>query len=122
MNASRSADQLEVSRVMAAAESPEEVPKNSASAGTKSLVESPCRYRSGRTSATFGERRAYGGRMELRNRERSPVAGSARPSSTRGAATSRTPAPATTVLGLAWPLRTTRARPRLSQASRCRCR
>src|SRR5713226_98786 len=73
MKASRSADQLTVRRVMAAADSPAEVPKNSARAGTKSFVDSPCRYSRGRTSATFGERREYGGRIELRNRERSPV-------------------------------------------------
>jgi hypothetical protein len=85
MKASRSAAHDVVSRVMAAADSPEEVPKNSASAGTKSLVESPCRYSSGRTSATFGERLAYGGRIELANRHRSPVASSTRRSFTRGA-------------------------------------
>src|SRR6266540_2076443 len=97
MKASRSADQLAVSRVMAAADRPEEVPKNSARAGTKSLVDRPCRYSSGRTSPTFGERRAYGGRMELRNRERSPVEPSTRRSSTLGAFTLMAPAPATTV-------------------------
>ena len=63
---------------MAAADKPEEVPKNSASAGTKSLVESPCRYSSGRTSATFGDRLAYGGRMVLANRWRSPEVSSTR--------------------------------------------
>lgn len=53
MNASRSADQLSVSLVIAAADSPAEVPKNPARAGTRSLEDSPCRYRSGGTSATF---------------------------------------------------------------------
>lgn len=78
MKVSRSADHDVVRRVMAAADSPAEVPKNSASAGTKSFVDRPCRYSSGRTSATFGERLAYGGRIELRNLDRSPVAGSTR--------------------------------------------
>src|SRR3972149_7777248 len=110
MKASRSADQEVVSGVMAEADSPEEVPKNSARAGTKSLVDRPCRYSSGRTSATFGERLAYGGRIELANRQRSPVVGSTRRSFTRGARTSPPPAPATTVLGLAAPFRVTRAR------------
>src|SRR6266511_5686288 len=118
MKASRSADQLAVSRVMAAADRPEEVPKNSARAGTKSLVDRPCRYSSGRTSPTFGERRAYGGRIELRNRERSPVEPSTRRSSTLGAFTLMAPAPATTVRSLAEPLRTTRAWPRPSRAFR----
>src|SRR3990170_5913368 len=122
MKASRSADQEVVSRVMAEADSPEEVPKNSARAGTKSLVESPCRYSSGRTSATFGERLAYGGRIELANRQRSPVVGSTLRSFTLGATTSTAPAPHTTLLALAEPLRTTRARPRASRASRCRSR
>jgi len=43
MNASCSADQLLVSRVITGADRPASVPKNSVSAGTKSLVESPCR-------------------------------------------------------------------------------
>jgi hypothetical protein len=43
MNASRSADHDVVRRVMAEGDNPEEIPKNSASAGTKSEVESPCR-------------------------------------------------------------------------------
>ncbi len=46
-----------VRRVMVAAESPASVPKNSSKAGTKSPLERPCRYRSGSTSVTFGERR-----------------------------------------------------------------
>jgi hypothetical protein len=37
-------------------------------AGRKSPVDSPRRYRIGSTSATFGERRMYGGRMPLVNR------------------------------------------------------
>src|SRR5581483_580612 len=120
MKASRSADQLLVSLVIAAADSPACDPKNSASAGTKSLEESPCRYRSGSTSATFGERRAYGGRITLRNRHRFPVLSSTQRSSTRGALTPSAPAPATRLRGWAWPFRTTRAWPRSSRASWCR--
>ena len=52
----------------------------------------PCRYISGSTSATFGLLRHHGGRIALRNRARSPVTGSTRRSSTRGARTSIAPA------------------------------
>ena len=45
----------------------------------------PCRYISGSTSATFGHLRHHGGRIELRNRHRSPVSSSTRRSFTRGA-------------------------------------
>jgi hypothetical protein len=55
MNASRSACLLSVRRVIVEAESPEELPKNSSKAGTKSPLERPCRYKSGRTSETFGD-------------------------------------------------------------------
>ena len=58
MKAWASATQEVVSRLTAEAESPASVPKYSARAGTKSLVDSPCRYSSGRTSVTPGERRA----------------------------------------------------------------
>ncbi len=74
------------------ADSPAAEPKNSSNAGTKSFELSPCRYSSGSTSLTFGERRHHGGRIELRNRRRAPVTSSTRRSSTRGAATSTAPA------------------------------
>jgi hypothetical protein len=54
---------------MLEAESPEPLPKNSRSAGAKSPLESPCRYKSGRTSETFGDFRMYGGRTALENLE-----------------------------------------------------
>ena len=38
----------------------------------------PCRYINGSTSATFGLLRHHGGRIELRNRHRSPVSSSTR--------------------------------------------
>src|SRR5439155_22769178 len=108
------ASQLAASRVIAAADSPAPDPKYSSRAGTKSEVDSPCRYSRGRTSATFGERRTYGGRIELRNLDRLPVAGSTRASSTRGALTSIAPAEVVTVRGRTRPFRPTRSRPRSS--------
>ena len=50
---------------MVEALSPASLPKNSVRAGSKSLVEMPRRYSTGRTSVTLGERRAQGGRMAL---------------------------------------------------------
>ena len=58
MNAATSASHEAVSRQIAEADSPASEPKYSARAGTKSLVDNPCRYSKGRTSVTLGERRA----------------------------------------------------------------
>ena len=54
------------------ADRPAADPKNSSSAGAKSFELIPCRYINGSTSATFGDLRAHGGMIELRNRRRSP--------------------------------------------------
>ena len=76
-----------VSRVITDADSPAADPKNSVQRRRRSRrVDMPCRYSNGSTSATFGLLRHHGGRIELRNRTRSPVAGSTRRSFTRGAA------------------------------------
>src|SRR2546430_14779040 len=63
MKAATSASHEDVSRLIADADRPAAVPKCSARAGTKSLVDSPCRYSSGRTSVTDGERRGDRGRV-----------------------------------------------------------
>ena len=76
---------------MTAADSPAAEPKNAANAGTKSPVDSPCRYSSGSTSATLGLLRHQGGKITERNRIRSPVTRSVRRSSTRGARTVTAP-------------------------------
>jgi len=55
--------------------------------------------------------RAHGGRIAELNRFRSPVSGSVRLSSTRGAVTSTAPALVSTVRSPAVPLRTTIRRP-----------
>ena len=70
-------------------------PSSPCSAGRKSPVDSPRRYRIGSTSATFGERRMYGGRISLVKRWRSPSS-SRRRSFTRGAWISIVPAPSVT--------------------------
>jgi hypothetical protein len=103
--------------VITAADNPAAEPKNAASAGTKSPVDSPCRYNSGSTSATFGLRRHHGGKITDRNRTRPPVAGSTRRSSTRGARTLTAPAAVVTCRWRAWPLRTTSRRPPSSRSS-----
>ena len=77
--------------MITAADSPAAEPKNASSAGTKSPVDSPCRYSSGNTSVTFGLLRHHGGRITDRNRTRSPLTGSTRRSSTRGARTATAP-------------------------------
>ena len=80
-------------------------PSSAPSASLKSPVDRPRRYSTGSTSSTFGDRRLYGGRIELVKR---------RPdlrSSTRGACASTVPAPVVTWRDRAWPLRTARARP-----------
>src|SRR2546430_17270712 len=72
MKAATSASHEDVSRLITDADRPAAVPKCSARAGTKSLVDSPCRYSSGRTSVTAGERRGDGGRVERAERGRPP--------------------------------------------------
>ena len=64
---------------------------------------------------TFGERRTYGGRIELLNLIRSPLSQFTRLSLTLGARTSIALAPHTSLRGRACPLRTTNARPCLSR-------
>jgi hypothetical protein len=114
-NARCSACHCVVSRVITDAESPADDPKNPASAGAKSPLDMPCKYMSGSTSATFGDLRAQGGRIAERNRHRSPVS-STRLSLILGVCTSMRPAAVVIVRGSAWPLRTTRRRPRSSSS------
>jgi hypothetical protein len=104
-----------VSLVIIEADRPAPLPKNPSSAGTKSLLLSPCGYSRGSASVTFAERRHHGGSSDDRNRHRCPVAWSTRRSSTRGAATSMAPAAVVTCRGRAWPLRTTNRRPASSR-------
>ena len=52
---------------MTEADSPAAAPKNRSKAATKSMLDSPCKYSSGSTSATFGERRHHLGRITLWN-------------------------------------------------------
>ena len=75
----------------------------------------PCRYINGNTSVTFGDLRAHGVRIELRNRHRSPSS-STRLSFTLGAVTSIGPAAVVIVRGSARPLRTTSRWPRSSRS------
>jgi len=96
-------------------------PSSPCRAGRKSPVDSPRKYRIGSTSATFGERRMYGGRMLLVKRCRAPRA-SRRRSFTRGASISIVPAPSVTFLGRARPFLTTRACPSVSRSSAWRSR
>src|SRR5882672_3987918 len=51
-----------LSRVIVVADRPESVPKKASNAGTKSLLDKPCRYSSGITSLTFGDLRHHAGR------------------------------------------------------------
>ena len=67
------------------ADNPLALPRNCPNAGTKSPLDSPCRYSSGSTSAIFAVLRAHAGRIAEENRCRSPVSGSTRLSLTRGA-------------------------------------
>ena len=92
---------------MVDADSPASDPKNPSSAGAKSPVERPRRYRTGNTSPTLGDRRAYLGKIYELNRCPS------RPSLTRGARTLSAPAPVTSVRSPALPLGTTRPIPSL---------
>jgi hypothetical protein len=78
--------------VTVAADNPAPEPRNCSRVGPKSLVDSPCRYSSGNTSATFGDLRAQAGRIAEENRILSPVASSMRLSLTRGARTGTAPA------------------------------
>jgi hypothetical protein len=82
-------------------------PCRSRSAPPKSPGDSPCRYRIGSASVTFGERRAYAGRIFELIRLRSPVSSSTRLSWTRGARTGSVHEPTVTRRSRAWPLRTT---------------
>ena len=113
-----SAFQVSVSLLITGADRPAELPRNWPSAGTKSPVESPCRYSSGSTSVIFGVLRHQAGRIAEENRHRSPVCGSVRRSLTRGAVTSTAPAEVSTSRGWWLPLRTTRRRPFSSRSSR----
>jgi hypothetical protein len=87
--------------VITLADSPAAEPKNSPRAGAKSPVDMPCRYISGNTSDTFGLLRHHGATIELRNRIRSPLSGSTRRSSTRGARIGSIPAAVMSVRGRA---------------------
>jgi hypothetical protein len=78
--------------VITAADSPAAEPRNWPRAGTKSPLDSPCRYSSGSTSVIFGVFRAHGGKIAEQNLIRSPVAGLVRLSLTRGTVTSTAPA------------------------------
>jgi hypothetical protein len=104
-------------RVITEALSPAAAPKNPSSAGTKSMLDSPCRYSSGSTAATLGLRRHQRGKITLWNCTRCPVAGSTRRSSTRGRTTLTWPAAVVSVRAGACPLRTTSRWPRSSTSS-----
>ena len=92
MNASASSCHWVVSRVIVAADKPAADPRNCSNAGPKSLLDKPCKYSSGSTSATCGDLRAHAGRIAEQNRRRSPVSASMRLSLTRGAFTGTAPA------------------------------
>jgi hypothetical protein len=63
-NAACSSYHASVSRPIELDDSPEaSSPSRSRSAGPKSPVESPCKYKIGSTSVTFGDRLAYAGRI-----------------------------------------------------------
>ena len=55
-----------------AGDSPAVEPMNCSRAGTKSPVDSPCRYNSGSTSEIFGVLRAHGGRIAEENLPQHP--------------------------------------------------
>ena len=84
LNARASSCHCVVSRVIVAADSPASEPRNCSNAGPKSLLDRPCRYSSGNTSATRGDFRDHAGKIAEENRRRSPVASSMRLSLTRG--------------------------------------
>jgi hypothetical protein len=102
--------------MIVAADSPESVPRKPSNAGTKSLLDKPCRYSSGNTSVIFGDLRHHAGRIAEENLLRSPVISSTRLSLTRGARTPTAPADVSTWRSSAWPLRTTNLRPRSSSS------
>jgi len=88
-----------VKRVTVDADNPEPEPRNCSNAGVKSNDDSPCRYSSGSTSATFGDFRDHAIKVFDENRCCSTdSAGSTRLSFTRGAvhvtAPHRSPRPA----------------------------
>lgn len=115
MKLSRSVRHCSLRRVMLFAESPDSLPKDPSKAGAKSPLESPCKYGRGKTSETFGERRMYGGSMELEKRLLRPSSSLLR-SSTLGARTFTAPAPTTTSRSLARPFLATRAYPLWSRS------
>ena len=117
MKARCSSCQAVVSRVITEADNPAAEPKNPSRAGTKSPVESPCRYKSGRTSVTFGDLRHQGGTITERNWAFSPVSSSTRLSFTLGAVISTAPATVWTLRCRACPLRVTRRCPFSSRSS-----
>ena len=86
--------------MIVAADRPAAEPRNCSNAGPKSLLDRPCRYSNGNTSATCGDLRAQAGRIAEENRLRWPVTGSRRLSLTRGARTgtaSRAVSPSATI-------------------------
>src|SRR3970040_246649 len=89
-------------------------PSSTGSAAAKSPVDSPRRYKTGKTSSSRGERRMYGGRIWLVYR--CP----GRRSCTRGAWIFIGPAPVVSVRGWALPFRTTSACPCSSRSRRIR--
>jgi hypothetical protein len=91
-------------------------PSSPSSAGRKSPVDNPRRYRIGITSPTFGERRAYAGKIRELNFCRSPSS-STRLSLTLGARTAIVPDPTVTRRSRARPLRTTSRCPSPSSSS-----
>ena len=93
-------------------------PSNTGSASWKSPVDSPCKYKSGNTASTFGDRRTYGGRIRLVKRCRLPS--TTRLSFTRGVRSSIVPAPTVTDRGRPVPFRTTIAWSSLSRSCACR--
>ena len=92
LNASASSCHWAVSRVVVAADRPAADPRNCSNAGPKSLLDSPCKYSGGSTSATCGDLRAHAGRIAEQNRRRCAVSASMRRSLTRGARTGTGPA------------------------------
>jgi hypothetical protein len=54
--------------VITDADSPDPVPRICCNAGTKSLLDNPCRYNSGNTSLICGDLRHHAGRIAEENR------------------------------------------------------
>jgi len=118
-NARASSCHCVVSRVIVAADRPASEPRNCANAGPKSLLDRPCRYSNGNTSATRGDLRDHAGKIAEQNRRRCPEVSSVRLSLTRGARTGTAPAAVVTTRGSWWPLRTTNRCPSASSWSAC---